>query len=228
MGFHIINLENGRLRYKYVETRLEFANVPFITRNSIVYQGDKRLTPTMVGSNEDYRNFAHDWYRVGLKGQMVFKKQAYDNGLIIEELNQDTENFKQYISANGNNTPLKRGDFLIRNFSNIEVDIKCRIFYTDSNDKRIFDFLCEDVEKHKNMQEITKIPVLIAVYERKKHSEQVIENQIYFFSIDDLLKHKEALFIQKRNFGDCFHIPLDFTHSGFDYVKEFHNVYFGK
>ncbi|MDR0873004.1 MAG: hypothetical protein LBN27_05990 [Prevotellaceae bacterium] len=215
MGYHVINIRGKAIQHKYVESIAELADVPFITSDSIIYQGEKQAIPTKIGDSEDYKDFASDYYRVSLKAQNTFKKQAFENGLMLEEINKDKEN-----------ADTKRGDFLVRNLSDIEIDIKWRYFYTDIK-KKSFDFLCEHAEKHKRMQEITKTPILIAVYERKEHSEEIIDNRLYFFSIDDLLKHKDEFKIINRHFGKCYHIPVEFTHNGFDFVKQIHKKYFG-
>jgi hypothetical protein len=217
MGYHVFNIRGKAIQHKYVESVAELADVTFISEDSIIYQGDEQSVPVRAGDNEDYRNFADDYYRFGFKVQNIFKKQAFDNGLMLEEIHEDCT-----LDA----TKVKRGDFLVRNFSNIEIDVKWRYFYTDTP-KKSFDFLCEHAEKHKNMQEITKIPILIAVYECKEQGKEIIDNHLYLFSIDDLLEHKKEFKIINRHFGACYHIPVEFTHSDFDFVKQIHKKYFG-
>lgn len=142
MGFHIVNIENGILKKDYVESFEELAFIDFITKDSIIYQGEEHWKPLKISDSKKYENFSKGWFRAGIQAQELFNEQAIDNGFILEELNQDQNSFKLYTS-NAEKKSIKRGDFLIRNYANIEIDIKCRGF-KKINDNQYFDFKCED------------------------------------------------------------------------------------
>jgi CRISPR/Cas system-associated endonuclease/helicase Cas3 len=127
MGFHIVNIENDKLKHDYVETYEELSYVEFITNDSIIYQGEEHWKPFKVSDSDQYKRFAKGWFRAGIQAQELFKEQATNHGYILEMLNQDQKSFKSYTS-NVNSVSIKRGDFLVRNFGNIEVDVKCRGF----------------------------------------------------------------------------------------------------
>lgn len=137
-------------------------------------------------------------------------------GFILEELNQDQKSFHSYAS-NSKSLPIKRGDFLLRNRGNIEVDVKCRSFYNFKG-KTYFDFKCEDVVKHKNMISFTNTPILIAVYQSKE--DIPMENDVYMFDIQRLLESKEIEKYFRPGIGDCYRIPVSFTSKGFDLIDQ--------
>ncbi len=215
MGFHVINIEDGELKHGYVEVIEELAYVEFINDDSVIYQGEEHWRPFKVSESIKYQKFAQGWYRAGIKAQELFKKQARDDGFILEELNQDQRSFKLY-TANSENMPIKRGDFIVRNYGNIEIDVKCRSFRKEKGEV-YFDFLEEDAYKHQNMQSFTKTPVLIAVYENRDNCP--VKDNIYFFKIDDILNNND-LRIVSRDFGDCYRIPVSFTNKSFDFIRQ--------
>ena len=214
MGFHIVNIEKDKLKHDYVETYEELSYVEFITNDSIIYQGEEHWKPFKVSDKEQYKHFAKGWFRAGIQAQELFKEQATSNGYILEMLNQDQKSFKSYTS-NVNSVSIKRGDFLIRNFGNIEIDVKCRKF-KPANGEKTFDFKCEDAVKHRNMQNFTNTPILIAVYENI--GDRPVDDSIYLFSIDKLIESKEIEVHKRDGIGKCYRIPLSFTQKGFSLI----------
>lgn len=129
MGFHvIIKAENGQLDSHYADSLEKLADFSDIAADSIIYQGESDWKPVILGTDDRYKHLAEDWFRAGVKAQRLFRRQAIDHGLMIEDLSQDVESFKGYTK--NANIPIKRGDFLIRNAKNKEVDTKCKTFYT--------------------------------------------------------------------------------------------------
>ena len=180
MGYHIINITENGIKSEYVNDKKALMNLDTITEDSIIYQGEPHWTPLQV-KNTEFKSYCIDWYRAGLKAQEYFKTQAKEQGLILEELIQDKESFQQYLISN-EYIAIKRGDFLVRNYGNLEVDVKCRSFRHLSNRELSFRFSCNDVEKHLNMQEYTQTPIIIAVYQR--NGDKFIPKIPYFISID--------------------------------------------
>lgn len=224
MGFHIVNIENNKLKHDYVETFEELSYVEFITNDSIIYQGEEYWKPVKVSDSEQYKHFAKGWFRAGIQAQELFKEQASSQGYILEMLNQDQASFKSYTS-NANKLPIKRGDFLIRNFGNIEIDVKCRKFLKSKGVKS-FDFKCADVLKHQNMQQFTNTPILIAVYENV--NDRPVPDSIYMFSINELISSKTVGKYYREGIGECYRIPLNFTTEGFSLVDETYKMLINK
>jgi hypothetical protein len=133
MGYHIIiKKDSPNIIHIYKETQdqlnIELINNPEITPETIIYAGDQNNQPFFIRDHKKYNELIKDWYRAGLKAQDLFKQQAIERRFIVEPLSQDQESFRTYFQ-NANYLPIKRGDFLIRNVNNIEVDVKCRTFY---------------------------------------------------------------------------------------------------
>ncbi|MDO5616320.1 MAG: hypothetical protein Q4G16_09030 [Cruoricaptor ignavus] len=219
MGYHIVNIKENEIEHKYFENQLDIIYFENLTENTIIYQGEKQWSPLRLGNAPKYKNYAKEWFRAGLKAQEIFKKQAKKEKLILEELFQDESSFQQYL-INEKYLAIKRGDFLVRNYGNIEVDIKCRGFYEDKNGNKVFNFKCDDVIKHLNMQSLTNTPILIAVYER--NGDKVIDGNPYFFSIENTDFSKfNKIYIKSEDTGYCYQIPLDCTTQTFEFIKNY-------
>lgn len=217
MGYHIVNIKNNEIEHKYVESKIEIAYVDNITEETIIYQGEKQWNPIRVGSESNYRNYSKDWYRAGIKAQELFKKQAKKEKLVLEELFQDESSFQQYLITE-EYFAIKRGDFLVRNFGNTEIDIKCRGFYENKQKDIVFNFKCEDVERHLNMETLTNTPIFITVYQRK--GDEVIQETPYFFSISGTdFSQFDKVYVRAENTGYCYQIPLSRTNQNFDFIK---------
>jgi len=212
MGYHIINLSNGTLQHEYVEDYEELAYINFITDDSIIYQGESHWSPFKVSQSEKYKHLSKGWFRAGIQAQELFKEQAIKAGYILEELNQDQKSFVAY-TKNSKNISIKRGDFLIRNFGNIEIDVKCRGF---KQQRKYFDFKCEDVTKHLNMQKFTNTPILIAVYENSNN--RPLEDKVYLFPIERLDNNLSIKTNYRQGIGDCFKVPISAATVGFDLI----------
>ncbi len=217
MGYHIVNLKDNEIEHYYVDTEIEIAYLDNITKDTIIYQGEKQWKPTRVGNESHYRNYSKDWYRAGIKAQELFKKQAKEEKLVLEELFQDESSFQQYLITE-EYFAIKRGDYLVRNYGNIEIDIKCRGFYKNKQKDLVFNFKCEDVERHLNMETLTNTPIFIAVYQR--NGGEVINETPFFFSISGTdFSIFEKVYVNAENTGFCYQIPLSKTEQNFDFIK---------
>lgn len=217
MGYHIINITKNGIKSEYVEDIKGLMYLDTITEDTIIYQGEPHWTPLQI-KNTELKSYCIDWYRAGLKAQEHFKTQAKKEGLILEELMQNKESFQQYLVSD-KYIEIKRGDFLVRNYGNLEVDVKCRSFYL-SNGELSFRFSCKDVEKHLNMQGYTQTPIIIAVYQR--NGDNLKKGTPFFISIDRIKELSSSLGkVPVDNVGDCYEIPLRLTIQSFDYITDF-------
>ena len=166
MGFHIIIFKEGNgIEHRYVKSYEEIVHVQGLKKDSIIYQGEENWYPVVVGASPIFKNFTEDWYRAAMNAQQIFQKQAEDLGFILEAINQNQESFKSYTKVA--KASIKRGDFIIRNATGIEVDVKCRSFRKVNNEMH-FDFNKDEFNKYLNMIEHTQTPVIIAVYRRSR------------------------------------------------------------
>ncbi len=109
-----------KLIHSYVESEVELVKLD-IKNDTIIYQGESHWVPEKVGSSKKYKLLAEGWYRAGIKAQELFKVQAKKENLILEELFQDQKSFKSYTNT-AKSVSIKRGDFLIRNIRNLEIE----------------------------------------------------------------------------------------------------------
>ncbi len=215
MGYHIIHIVNKKLLHNYAENEVELAKL-IIKEDSIIYQGEKHWIPEKVKDSKKYSIWSKGWYRAGIKAQELFKEQAKGKNLILEELYQDQESFKTYTDT-AKNISIKRGDFLIRNIMNLEIDIKCRTFYKVDG-KKVFNFKVQHYYMHKNMMNFTQAPILIAVYENINDSPN--PDSLIMFEIDWIRKNSLEI-IDVKGAGKCFQIPVKETKEGFDLIESF-------
>lgn len=217
MGYHvIIDPELFPIRYTYVEQIEELLTVEGINERSIIFQGMPDNPPQQVGVSEDFLHLGAEWYLAGLRAQVIFAKLARARRLVLEELSQDVRKFKTYVE--GIKKTVKRGDFLIRNLGNLEVEVKCRTFYGNGA-KRYFLFSKNDLEKHLNMQEATHTPVVVAVFQRKK--DKPLEHSLGMIKIDRLLELSKEVVCEKKDYGWMYQIPLKELQPGFDLLKDY-------
>ncbi len=211
MGYHlIIKHHDGTITPKFSETFDGLAEYSDISADSIIYQGEQHWSPVVVGQHEQYKNLADERFRAGIKAQKLFKSHAIDHGLMIEELSQDMDSFKAYTS--NADVSIKRGDFLLRNVRNIEIETKCFTFYNDS-----FYIPYADVKRHQNMQNYAGSPVILAIYER--NGDVPVPESLRMITIQTIIEenYKSVTFDEKSK---CSIIPLALTKQGFYLIDE--------
>ena len=128
MGYHIINITEKGFFHHFFEDETELLSSEItITENSIIYQGDPTNIPIKLKESK-FKNYSQSWFIAGLRAQELFKNQGKKNGLILEQISQDQKSFEQYIISKTPFEAIKRGDFLVRNYGNIEIEVKCKTF----------------------------------------------------------------------------------------------------
>lgn len=221
MGYHvIINPQDYPVQYVYVEQLEKLVEVEGIGERSIVFQGPREIAPQQVGLSIDFQKLGQDWYRAGLRAQSLFAELAKERGWVLEMLNQGCESFKTY--SHNINGPIKRGDFLIRNLGNTEVEVKCRSYYGRGED-RYFLFSLDDLKKHLNMQKVTHTSVVIAVFQRQK--DKPVEKTLCMIKVDRIYELAKGLKREKKEYGWVYRIPLTEMVPGFDILAEYDDPY---
>lgn len=220
MGYHLIlRKENNEIQHEYCEYYHELANFP-IEDSSIIYQGEKHWKPFLVKDNDIYKGLSDLRFRGSMKAEQLFMKQALSQGYMLEVIDQNPLSFKQYYDVSSEFMKIKRGDFLIRNVRNIEIEVKCKTIYWE-NRKPYFYFEKEHLEKHLKMQEYTKTPVILAIYERLKDNENPNPEKLYMIDMDYIKKNiieKNKLEPVYRDWGAAYKIPLNKCKKGFDLI----------
>jgi hypothetical protein len=223
MGYHVIvNSTAEGVVSRYVETPDELAQFSDLTPDAIVYQGEPHWVPVPLGAHPQCSNYLHDWFRAGVKAQTLFRKLAHEHGLILENLSQDQASFRSY-TANVDKA-VKRGDCLIRNARNLEVEIKCQTIYP-RGDEEVFWFDEADIEKHLNMQEFTGCPIVMAVFERA--GDAPVDGSLRMILVDEikrLLGTGAVTVDEKAKNGKAYVVALESMRLGFEIIDEIRGV----
>lgn len=173
MGYHLIlKNEDGSIKYEYCDEFYKLAYFP-IEDNSIIYEVESHWTPFLVKDNEYYQNLSDLHFSSLIKVEWLFMRQVKEHKDMIELIDQDSKSFSQYYDVSDDFLKIKRRDFLIRNVGNLEIEAKCKIIYIYWDKRKpYFYFEKEHLEKHLKMQEFTKTPVIMALYERDSKDEE--------------------------------------------------------
>ncbi|GAB4233145.1 MAG: hypothetical protein Tsb0034_06230 [Ekhidna sp.] len=226
MGFHVIlKHSEEKLDYHYAQNEVELSRLP-IKEDSIIYEGEPNWKPEIVGKSSRYKRFAYDYHRIGIQAQEIFKKEAVAAGFILEELNQDQDSFRSYTDLS-KNISIKRGDFLIRNALNLEVDVKCRTFKTNKAGESVFEFNCHHLTCHLNMQNhFTDTDIIIALYERCRKTKRLKEESLMMIDVKYMERKVNELNLKRmkrsNSSGEVYHIyqfPVSLLWSGFDLIS---------
>ncbi len=217
MGYHvIIEPELFPIKYTYVDRINELVLVEGINEKSVIIEGKSENPPQQVGVSVNFRHLGEEWYRAGLRALTIFAKLARDRQLVLEELSHGPENVRSYVRAKKG--AAKRGDFLVRNRGNAEVEVKCRSFYGRGN-RKYFLISQEDLMKHLNMENATRTSVILAVFERKGDKPQ--EDSLCMIRIDRIKELLPELVSEEKEYGWVYRIPLQETVSGFDLLGSY-------
>lgn len=222
MGYHIIiSNSNNCIDSHYIENIEELAIVDNLTQDAIIYEGERHWTPITLGSDEKYSNYLKDWYCAGIRAQHLFKELARNHQLIVEDISQDQASFKQYTDSAL--TSIKRGDFLIRNARNIEIEVKCRTLHTTSDASKIcyHKIAFSEIKKLDAMQQITGIPILVAFFNRSNR--QPLAETLKMISISTIIREAKSKKVWYEEKSKDYCVPLSLMEDGFaliDRVRE--------
>jgi len=217
MGYHvIIDPELFPIKYTYVSGIGELVWVEGMNERSVIVEGKPENPPQQVGISADFRRLGEAWYRAELRARTIFAKLARDRQLVLEELNREPENFNPWVKAGKGK--VKRGNFLVRNRGNIEVEVTCRSFY-GRGVRKYFCFSQEDLRKHLNTEKVTHIPVIVAVFERK--GDKPAEESLCMIKIDRIRELIPELVCEEKDDEWVYRIPLEETVKGFDLLGSY-------
>ena len=189
MGYHVIFNNEDKFETTYAETTDELYDLN-LNKDSIIYQGEKEWKPQKIAESE-YVKYTEPNNIAGYKAERMFFNLAF-NKYILEPIEQDIESKERYNVfakeklSKENYSYIKRGDFLIRDILNLEVDVKCRKF--DDQDK--FSINHYEIENFKRMQVISKVPIIYAVFERSGNAP--LEDRLFTISNFKILQLIES------------------------------------
>lgn len=211
MGYHLILKNSAQgLEHYYVDRLEDIADITGLTSDVVIYEADAKWLPVRMDSAPVYASFLSDKLRAGLRAQKVFQRLCKKHGFIVERLSQDKESFEHYRQEDG--LPVKRGDFLIRNAAQIEVEVKCLSRYSYRNSQSYF-LPYAQIKRHENMGSITKSPVIFAIFERAE--DNPIEDSLAMIFVSQLLSERDKRIIYDEK-TKCLVLPADLLAPGFD------------
>lgn len=234
MGFHVILNNSDDFKTTYVDNIDELIELE-LNDDTVIYEGRPEWKPIRLGENRDseFGKLVLDWCRAGKKAEKLFYQLLKDK-YILERITQDKKSINHYYKAMkraGIEGEIKRGDFIIRDVFNLEIEVKC---YDLSSG--VFKLDADSFEKHLNMKRLTGVPVLFAIFKRIPNSDKVDGEDFYMIScrrIEDLVQAKllvkeEVKFVTKRVNGEKksvpyqnILIPVEFLEKGTSKIEHF-------
>jgi hypothetical protein len=163
---------------------------------------------------DQIRCLIYPHFAAGKKAEQLFEQMAYENGWTVEKIPQDRSSFDKYAkhSARG----IKRGDYIVRNLRNTEVEVKC---FSRSR-WRTPGYLLKysHVKRHEGMQELTDTPVVFAIFERRGRNP--VRESLHMIPLSALTgrRSREITYVQKNK---SLHIPLASMYPGFELLRSF-------
>ncbi len=220
MGYHIIvKVSSARIESQYIETLDELLDLQGLGEDAIIYQGEKDWRPVRVKDDDRFKYYLEPWFQAGIRAQRLFGEMASANGFMIEQLNQDQNSFKSY--TDNSDQPIKRGDYLVRNASGVEVEVKCKEL-AKYDGSPCFWMNYSDVRMHHNMMSLTSTPVLIAFFNRC--DDQPDSDSLCMIEVDKILaeKGKNVSYVEKTKLGKpALTIPAHLTVAGFELLARY-------
>jgi hypothetical protein len=202
----------------YIENPQELINIEEIDENTIVYEADQEWKPYRIKENEILKTYIQRNNKLGLKGQQIFKDKMNQEKMIIEEIDQSQAGLKQYINI-ANDKRIKRGDFIIRNKGNIEIEVKVRTFYSNSENGYYFTIKYSELKSLERMQEILKNKIMFCVFQCINN--KINEDKLYFITIDKILNGILNGFFEYDKKEKYLKIPILCCNEGISYLETF-------
>ncbi|HEX8176649.1 MAG TPA: hypothetical protein VF543_16270 [Pyrinomonadaceae bacterium] len=156
-------------------------------------------------------------FLAGEKAEQHFEELCGLNGYIVERISQDKKSFAKYASNTLNS--IKRGDFIVRNLKNAEVEVKC-FSQRRYGSTKCYVIKYRHLKRHEEMQRLTGEPIIFAFFERKGRN--VVENSLRMIPLRELIppsRRNRAAFYDERI--KCLCIPVDAMYSEFEYFEKY-------
>lgn len=153
----------------------------------------------------------------GERAERLFEELCEAEGYVLEKISQDRKGFAKY--AAGARNRIKRGDYIVRNLRNAEVEVKC---FSPRRYRRTACYAIKyrHIKGHEEMARFTGAPVIFAIFERSGRN--VIVNSLRMMPLSELTppsRRRRAVFYNERIKSLC--IPLEVMYLGFRYFAEY-------
>lgn len=221
MGYHIIvKVSTVGIESHYVESLDELVELQGLGDDAIIYQGEEHWKPVRVRDDDRYRYYLEPWFRAGMSAQRLFGNLASTNGFMIEQIHQDQKSFQSYVT--NASKPIRRGDYLVRNASGVEVEVKCKEL-REYDGVPCFWMNYSDVKKHHNMMDVTRTPVVIAFFSR--NGDRPDADSLRMIEVERILKEKgkEVTYVETKG-KPALTIPARLTIPGFELLEEYRKL----
>jgi hypothetical protein len=164
-----------------------------------------------------FRWLFHPQFIAGERAERHFEALCAAQGYILERISQDRKSFGTY--ALNTQKRVKRGDYIVRNLKNAEVEVKC---YTGRKYRSAKCFVIEysQIKRHEEMERLIGEPVIFAIFER--NGRDVVQNSLRMIPLRELTppsRRHRAVFYDKAI--KCLCIPLDVMYPAFEYFEKY-------
>jgi hypothetical protein len=160
----------------------------------------------------------------GDEAELEFAHLAEKNGYVVEKIPQDRKGYAKYVSAMGlpvgEYRSIKRGDYLVRNLGNLEVEVKCRTPRIYLRGRSYYPLKYKEIKGLQNMCKLTNVAVCIAIFEREGRG--VKENSLKMITLDDILTKRTGSVYEEKY--KSMMIPVSAMRDGFYVFQEFRNL----
>jgi len=140
-------------------------NKDSVPDNAIIYEADKKWTPTRLNQHHVLKECTDCNKLVGRRAELKFEKLALENGFVTQRIDQCQKSYFNYRKVVGDT---KRSDFLIMNLGHVEIDVKCQTL-KNIHGKEFYLLNKSDIERHKVILKQTYRQLIFAIFRRYKN-----------------------------------------------------------
>ncbi len=91
---------------------------------------------------------------------------------------------------------IKRGDFLVRNLKNLEVEVKCFIAKKDKNGKRYYTVKYKELKGLETLMKKLQTSICFAIFEREGRTFK--PHSLGMVSLKDIMKKRNGIIYQEK------------------------------
>jgi hypothetical protein len=151
-------------------------------------------------------------FLAGERAEKHFEQLSRSRGYILEKITQDRKSYEEL-----ENLGVKRGDYLVRNLRNLEIEVKCftKLKYSATE---CYAIAYSHIKRHEEMVKLTGEPVVFAIFER--NGRDVVENSLRMIPLRELTGQRtNGIFYDSRI--KCVCIPLTLMYQDFNYFEQY-------
>jgi hypothetical protein len=148
----------------------------------------------------------------GRNAELAFEQLAHEQGWVVEKIPQDRDGFSKYAAASARG--IKRGDYIVRNLRNTEIEVKCFSLSRGANPGYLLRY--SHVKRHEGMQDMTESAVVFAIFERR--GRHPVPGSLRMIPLSELTRgrSREIAYVERLK---SLHIPLSSMYPGFGLLE---------